>query len=49
LLKIARDKQPVFQGYVHSIAALLDARTFRQRPGVSLSEAKRHTANLVEN
>jgi hypothetical protein len=31
---------------VHSIAALLDARTFAQRPGVSLAEARRHTLEL---
>jgi hypothetical protein len=47
LLRIARDEQPIFQGFVHSIAALLDSRTFVQRPGVSLSEAKRHAIDLV--
>ena len=47
LLRIARDEQPIFQGYVHSIAALLDSKTFVQRPGVSLSEAKRHAIDLV--
>jgi hypothetical protein len=47
LLKVARDEQPIFQGYVHSIAALLEPRAFAQRPGVSLSEAKRHTVDLV--
>jgi hypothetical protein len=47
LLKVARDEQPVFQGYVHSIAALLEPKAFAQRPGVSLSEAKRHTLDLV--
>ena len=47
LLRIARDEQPIFQGYVHSIAALLDPKTFVQRPGVSLSEAKRHAIDLV--
>jgi Wadjet anti plasmid transformation system JetA-like protein len=47
LLKVARDEQPVFQGYIHSIAALLDPKAFAQRPGVSLSEAKRHTLDLV--
>jgi hypothetical protein len=47
LLKVARDEQPVFQGYIHSIAALLDPKVFAQRPGVSLSEAKRHTLDLV--
>jgi Wadjet anti plasmid transformation system JetA-like protein len=47
LLRIARDEQPILQGFVHSIAALLDPRTFVQRPGVSLSEAKRHAIDLV--
>ena len=47
LVKVARDEQPVFQGYVHSIAALLEPKAFAQRPGVSLSEAKRHTLDLV--
>jgi hypothetical protein len=47
LLRVARDDQPVFQGYVHSIAALLEPKAFAQRPGVSLSEAKRHTLDLV--
>lgn len=47
MLKVARDEQPVFQGYVHSIATLLEPKAFAQRPGVSLSEAKRHTLELV--
>src|SRR5215469_15585008 len=46
LLRVARDEQPVFQGLVHSIAALLDPRAFAQRPGVSLMEAKRNTLEL---
>lgn len=47
LLKVARDDQPLFQGYVHSIAALLEAKAFASKPGLSLSEAKRHTLELV--
>lgn len=47
LLKVARDDQPLFQGYVHSIAALLDPKAFASKPGLSLSEAKRHTLELV--
>ena len=39
LLRVARDEQPIFQGLVHSVAALLDTRAFAQRPGVSLAEA----------
>lgn len=46
LLDVARDEQPVFQGLVHSIAALLEPKTFAQRPGVSLLEARRHTLEL---
>lgn len=46
LLDVARDEQPVFQGLVHSIAALLEPRAFAQSPGVSLSEARRHTLEL---
>jgi Wadjet protein JetA len=46
LLEVARDEQPVFQGLVHSIAALLEPTAFAQRPGVSLSEARRHTLEL---
>jgi hypothetical protein len=46
LLRVARDEQPIFQGLVHSIAALLDPRAFAQRPGVSLAEAKRNTLEL---
>lgn len=46
LLDVARDEQPVFQGLVHSIAALLEPKAFAQRPGVSLSEAGRHTLEL---
>jgi hypothetical protein len=46
LLDVARDEQPVFQGLVHSIAALLEPKAFAQRPGVSLSEARRHTLEL---
>ena len=47
LMKVARDEQPIFQGYVHSIAALWEPKAFAQRPGVSLSEAIRHTLELV--
>src|SRR5437016_12258055 len=46
LLRVARDEEPIFQGLVHSIAALLDPKAFAQRPGVSLAEAKRHTLEL---
>jgi Family of unknown function (DUF5716) len=46
LLRVARDEQPVFQGLVHSIATLLDPKSFAQRPGVSLMEAKRKTLEL---
>lgn len=47
LVKIARDEQPVFQGYAHSIASLLKAEVFAARPGVSLTEARRHSADLL--
>jgi len=47
LLKVARDEQPILQGLVHSIATLLEPQAFAQRPGVSISEAKRHTLELA--
>lgn len=47
LVRVARDEQPIFQGYAHSIAALLKSETFASRPGVSLREARRHTLELV--
>ncbi|MBK6688182.1 MAG: hypothetical protein IPG45_27150 [Deltaproteobacteria bacterium] len=47
LLRVAKDEQPVLQGFVHSIAALLEARAFAERPGLSLFEAKRHTLDLM--
>lgn len=47
LLRIARDEQPVFQGYAHSIASLLRRESFTHRPGVALLEAKRHTLDLT--
>src|SRR5213594_914547 len=47
LVRVARDEQPMFQGYAHSIASLLRPDVFAARPGVSLSEAKRHTLDLV--
>lgn len=47
LLRVARDEQPIFQGLIHSIAALLDPKLFAQRPGVSLAEAKRTTLELA--
>src|SRR5688572_23998577 len=34
-------------GWARSSTALLDSKTFVQRPGVSLSEAKRHAIDLV--
>ncbi len=47
LVRIARDEQPVFQGYAHSIASLLRPDTFAAKPGVSLREAKRQTLEVV--
>jgi len=47
LFSVAKDEQPIFQGFVHSIAALLEPKAFAQRPGVSLSEAKRRTLDLM--
>jgi len=47
LVRVARDEQPVFQGYAHSIASLLKPDVFAARPGVSLSEAKRNALDLV--
>lgn len=47
LLRVARDEQPVFQGYAHSIATLLRRESFSHRPGVALLEAKRHTLDLT--
>lgn len=47
LVRIARDEQPVFQGYAHSIASLLRSDNFALRPGISVREAKRHTFELV--
>ena len=47
LVRVARDEQPVFQGYAHSIASLLRPDVFAARPGVSLSEARRHTLDMV--
>jgi hypothetical protein len=47
LVRVARDEQPIFQGYAHSIATLLKPDTFASRPGVSLREARRHTLELV--
>lgn len=47
LVRVARDEQPVFQGYAHSIASLLRPETFATRPGLSLREARRHTLDLT--
>jgi hypothetical protein len=47
LVRVARDEQPLFQGYAHSIASLLQPEVFAARPGVSLREAKRHTLDMV--
>ncbi len=47
LLRVARDEQPIFQGLGHSVAALLDPRAFAQRPGVSLTEARRIALELA--
>jgi hypothetical protein len=47
LVSVARDEQPLFQGYAHSIATLLKIESFVPRPGVALSEAKRNTLELV--
>ena len=47
LVRVARDEQPLFQGYAHSIASLLRPEVFAARPGVSLSEARRNTLDMV--
>ncbi len=47
LVRVARDEQPIFQGYAHSIATLLQRESFAARPGVVLVEARRHTLELV--
>ena len=47
LVRVARDEQPMFQGYAHSIASLLRPDVFAARPGVSLSEARRNTLDMV--
>ncbi|HET9490110.1 MAG TPA: Wadjet anti-phage system protein JetA family protein, partial [Methylomirabilota bacterium] len=47
LVRVARDEQPLFQGYAHSIASQLRADVFAGRPGVSLSEARRHTLDMI--
>ena len=46
-MRTARGEQPILQGYAHSIAALLKPDTFAGSPGVSLSEARRNTLDLV--
>jgi hypothetical protein len=47
LMRAARDEQPVFQGYAHTIASVLKPSEFAAKPGVSLNEAKRNTLVLL--
>jgi hypothetical protein len=47
LIRVARDEQPVFQGYAYSIASLLKPESFAAKPGVALLEAKRQTLEMV--
>ncbi len=47
LMRTARGEQPILQGYAHSIATLLKPDSFAGSPGVSLSEARRNTLDLV--
>ena len=47
LVRVARDEQPIFQGYAQSIASLLRPEVFAARPGLSLSEARRNTLDMV--
>lgn len=47
LVRVARDEQPVFQGYAHAIASFLEPAPFAAKPGLSLREAKRSTLELV--
>lgn len=47
LVRVARDEQPEFQGFAHSIAVLLRPETFTARPGISLREAKRQTLDMI--
>jgi hypothetical protein len=46
-MRTARSEQPILQGYAHSIATLLKPDTFAGSPGLSLSEARRNTLDLV--
>lgn len=47
LVRVARDEQPLFQGFAHAIAALLRPESLAGRPGVALREAKRHTLEMM--
>jgi hypothetical protein len=47
LVRVARDEQPLFQGFAHAIAALLKPESIAARPGVALREARRHTLELM--
>jgi hypothetical protein len=47
LVRVARDEQPLFQGFAHAIAALLRPESVAARPGVALREARRHTLELM--
>ena len=47
LVRVARDEQPVFQGFAHAIASLLRPDAFAPRPGVALHQAKRQTLEMV--
>lgn len=47
LVRVARDEQPLFQGYAHAIATLLRPESTAGRPGIALREAKRQTLDLM--
>lgn len=47
LVRVARDEQPVFQGYAHAIASLLRPDAFAPKPGVALHQARRQTLEMV--
>jgi hypothetical protein len=47
MVRLARDEQPLFQGFAHAIAVLLRPESIAARPGVALREARRHTLELM--
>lgn len=47
MMAVARDEQPLLEGYAHRLRSLLEPRAFGRNPGLALREVKQTTLEFV--